>query len=177
MNRFRTAAVGAALAAGAVLLSRLRPDESASAPTASEPAIVLRLATWTPSRPAGPLGRFVAYAWAAPLTAGGLLLGALSGAAPRVQEGALLFAGARGPASQMLKWRGFNAATLGHAIVARGQPSAALLRHELVHVRQAERFGPFFAPLYIAALARYGYRQNPFERAAYLADQDPAEAT
>jgi hypothetical protein len=165
-----------ALAAGGVLLWRLRPDASTAAAPESEPSIVSRLAAWTPPQPTGPLGRVAGYAWAAPLTAGGLLLGALSGAAPRVHEGALLFAGARGPAGQMLRWRGFKAATLGHAIVARGRPSAALLRHELIHVRQAERFGPFFAPLYIAGLARYGYRQNPFERAAYLAGAEPAKA-
>jgi hypothetical protein len=79
-----------------------------------------------------------------------------------------VFTDAGGLAGRMLRWRGFSAATLGHAIVAVGEPSPSLLAHELTHVRQAERFGPLFAPLDLAALARYGYRHNPFERAAYL---------
>jgi hypothetical protein len=51
-------------------------------------------------------------------------------------------------------------------VVARGQPSAALLAHELVHTRQAERLGPFMAPVYLGLLARYGYLRHPMERAA-----------
>lgn len=168
MSRRRVLAVGTALAAAGVLVWRLRPDASSSETPTSEPAIVSRLATWSPTPPDGPLARVVGYAWAAPLTMVGLLLGAASGSMPHVHEGALVFADAGGLAGSMLRWRGFKAATLGHAIVAIGQPSATLLRHELIHVRQAERFGPLFAPLYLAALVRYGYRRNPFERAAYL---------
>lgn len=171
MGRGRAAAVGTALAAIGVLLWRLPPDASSSEASTTEPAIASRLATWSPTPPAGPLARFVAYTWAAPLTAAGLLMGAASGSKPYRHEGALVFADAGGLAARMLRWRGFTAATLGHVIVAVGQPSPALLRHELTHVRQAERFGPLFAPLYLAALARYGYRRNPFERAAYLAGQ------
>jgi hypothetical protein len=45
--------------------------------------------------------------------------------------------------------------------------------HELVHVRQYERWGPLFVPAYLASSAiiwlRGGdpYRDNPFEREAY----------
>lgn len=169
MTGRRALTLGAALTAAGVLLWRLRPDASSSRAPVSEPAVVARLATWSPPPPAGPLTRLAGYAWAAPLTAAGLLLGALSGSRPRLHKGALVFADAGGLAGRMLRWRGFTAATLGHAIVALGEPSASLLDHELTHVRQAERFGPFFAPLYLAALVRYGYRHNPFERAAYLA--------
>jgi hypothetical protein len=80
-----------------------------------------------------------------------------------------MFASAGGLAARMLRWRGFQAATLGHTVIALGQPDERLWRHELTHVRQSERLGPLFPLLYLAALARYGYRRNPFERAAYLA--------
>jgi len=62
---------------------------------------------------------------------------------------------------------------LGHAILARDQ--AALDRHrehELVHVRQAERWGPLFLPAYLLAsgwqlvCGRHPYRDNPFEAEA-----------
>lgn len=67
--------------------------------------------------------------------------------------------------------------TLGHVVI--GQTSAALdiaRRHELVHVRQYERWGPLFLPLYGAfSLAlwlrgRDAYRENPFEREAFEND-------
>ncbi|MBW3605062.1 MAG: hypothetical protein KY460_09160 [Actinobacteria bacterium] len=119
------------------------------------------------------MGRIAGYVWAAPLTVAGMLLGSLSGTTPEVRDGVLLFVGAGGVAGWMLRWRGFSAATLGHVIVAAGHPDAALLRHELVHVRQAERWGPLFVPLYLAGLLRYGYRHNPFERAAYSEQRRP----
>jgi hypothetical protein len=170
-------AIGSALTAAGVLLLRLRPEATSSEAPTAEPAIASRLATWSPALPTGLLTRCIAYAWAAPLTAAGLLLGAASGSRPSVHDGALLFADAGGLAERMLRWRGFAAATLGHVIIAVGQPNAALMRHELIHVRQAERLGPFFPPLYLVALARYGYRRNPFERAAYLAGRRSTRAT
>ena len=169
MSRRRTTLV-AALGTAAVLLWRLRPDgEEQPTEPVNEPAAVTRLAAWVPAPPASAVTRLAGYVWAAPTTAAGLLLGALSATRPRAHEGALLFTGVGGLAGRMLRWRGFAAATLGHVIVAAGEPSERLLRHELVHVRQAERWGPLFAPLYLAGLLRYGYRQNPFERAAYHA--------
>ena len=64
--------------------------------------------------------------------------------------------------------------TWGHVIL--GQTAAALdisREHELVHVRQYERWGPLFIPAYLLCSAviwlRGGdpYRDNPFERQAY----------
>jgi hypothetical protein len=170
VSRRRTAPVVAvaAVAAVGILLWRLRPDGDAPQAPVAEPPAVARLAAWAPTPPATPLTRVASYVWAAPLSAAGLLLGAASATRPRRHEGALLFTGVRGPTGRMLRWRGFAAATLGHVIVAADDaPTARLLRHELVHVRQAERWGPLFAPLYLAGLLRYGYRRNPFERAAY----------
>jgi hypothetical protein len=66
------------------------------------------------------------------------------------------------------------AMTWGHVIL--GQTVAALdvtREHELVHVRQYERWGPLFIPAYLVCSAviwlRGGdaYRDNPFEREAY----------
>ena len=51
--------------------------------------------------------------------------------------------------------------------------------HEHVHVRQVERWGPFFLPAYLLASAwawqrgRRPYRDNPFEIEAY--DDDETE--
>jgi hypothetical protein len=69
---------------------------------------------------------------------------------------------------------GASAMTWGHVIL--GQTVAALdisREHELVHVRQYERWGPLFIPAYLLCSAviwlRGGdaYRDNPFEREAY----------
>ena len=71
------------------------------------------------------------------------------------------------------------ALTLGHVVL--GQTAAALdisRGHELIHVAQYERWGPFFLPAYviagcIAALrGQRFYRDNPFEREAYDADEE-----
>jgi hypothetical protein len=73
------------------------------------------------------------------------------------------------------------AMTLGHVVVGRTAAGLDLAReHELVHVRQYERWGPLFGPAYVLASAylwfagRDPYRDNPFEREAYaLADSRP----
>lgn len=166
----RRAGLAAAVVTAAVLLWRLRPGSTPEDDgPIREPRAVARLAAWAPTRPVSRAGRLAGYLWAAPLTAGGLLLGALSCTRPQVRDGVLLFSDARGVGGRMLRWRGFAAATLGHAVITARAPTTRLLRHELVHVRQAERWGPLFVPLYLAGLLRYGYRRNPFERAAYAA--------
>jgi hypothetical protein len=173
----RLALAGVAVAAG-VLWWRLRPD----APEARRHALVLapepRAVRWLASSRPGPprttAGRLLAYVWASPLTAAGVLLGAVSRTRPRLYDGVLIFADARGLGGWMLRWRGFAAATLGHTILATGRPGERLLQHELVHVRQAERWGPLFVPLYLAGLIRYGYRRNPLERAAYADGPGPS---
>lgn len=64
--------------------------------------------------------------------------------------------------------------TLGHVILGQSREVLAAIRaHELVHVRQYERWGPLFLPAYgLCALwqcirGRHGYWDNPFEREAY----------
>ena len=130
-----------------------------------EAASLRWLARWEPAPPEG-AARLAAYAWASPITVVGLLIGGTSRTRPRVRDGVLLFAPARGIAGRVLQARGFAAGTFGHVVVARKEPSPALWAHELVHTRQAERLGPLMAPVYLGLLATHGYAHHPLERAA-----------
>lgn len=71
------------------------------------------------------------------------------------------------------------AMTVGHTVL--GMTAAALdicRDHELVHVRQYERWGPFFVPAYLACSValllkgRDAYRENPFEQEAWGSHRD-----
>ncbi len=66
------------------------------------------------------------------------------------------------------------AMTLGHVIIGLNENALEICRdHEMVHVRQCERWGPFFLPAYLLSSAviwaRRGdaYLDNPFEKQAY----------
>ena len=66
------------------------------------------------------------------------------------------------------------AMTLGHTILGQTEAALDITRdHEHVHVRQYERWGPFFIPAYFAAsfYAWFNggdmYRDNAFEKQAY----------
>lgn len=131
-----------------------------------EPALLRVLAGWKPRAPARGAARAAAYVWASPITLVGLLVGAAAGVRPTVRDGVLLFSHARAITGAVLRTRGFTAGTLGHVVVAINDPDPALMAHELIHTRQAERFGPLMAPLYLGLLAAYGYRRHPMERAA-----------
>jgi hypothetical protein len=122
------------------------------------------------------------YAWAAPATLVGLACAAAAlaaGASARRVEGTLEVAGGRVRAFVMRLPEGcrFGAITLGHVII--GLDALALERsrmHERVHVRQYERWGLLFFPLYAAsslwqlARGRDPYRDNRFEREAFEHD-------
>ncbi|HEX9343787.1 MAG TPA: hypothetical protein VF995_09260 [Actinomycetota bacterium] len=116
------------------------------------------------------------YLWAAPNTLIGLLGAATTRTRPIPHRGVLLFeptpgARPRGLA-RFLAWRGFEAITLGHAIITNTPLDDHVLAHEFVHIRQHERWGPLFYPAYLlTSLA--GYRRNPFERAADRASAAP----
>ncbi len=112
--------------------------------------------------------RVLKLIWAGPASVIGLAL------APffddrRVNDGVLICEGARWP--KKLGWR-YTAITLGHVVLSVVPMGEELLRHEMVHVRQYERWGPFMIPAYglgsLVALGRGGhyYRDNPFERSA-----------
>ncbi len=66
------------------------------------------------------------------------------------------------------------AMTLGHVILGVTDTALDICRdHEMVHVRQYERWGPLFIPSYLLCslilwiAGKDAYRDNPFERAAY----------
>lgn len=108
------------------------------------------------------------YAWAAPWSLVGLLLSPLFRRRVIVR-GVLLAEGAAWPA--VLGWR-YRAITFGHVVLSIDELDPGTLDHELVHVRQYERWGPLFVPAYlmesVRALARgdHHYRDNAFEIAA-----------
>ena len=123
--------------------------------------------------------RVLAIIWASPYTLLGLLLGLIglcTGGRARIRGHVIEFYGGgvkwllhRFPNGQFAL-----AFTLGHTIL--GQTDAALdisRDHELVHVRQFERWGPLMAPAYLGCclilwlMGRRPYRDNPFEREAY----------
>jgi hypothetical protein len=117
------------------------------------------------------------WVWASPGTLIGLtigLAGLLTGGSVQAVRGALEFHG--GLVDWMLRKpaRGSAAMTLGHVILGRSPELLESARdHEHVHVRQYERWGPFFLPAYGCCAAwlwlrgRHGYWDNPFEREAY----------
>lgn len=118
------------------------------------------------------------YFWPLPWTAVGLtaaLGAALLGARWRLRQGALeVHGGALAAWCRRLPGPlRFDAITLGHVVLgtdARGLD--AVRTHEQVHVRQYERWGPLFVPLYLGSSlwqwwrGGHPYRDNRFEREA-----------
>jgi hypothetical protein len=123
--------------------------------------------------------RLLRYFWASPATALGAPFAAVAmcaGATLRRVNGAVEVAGGCLPSilRAFPPAAGFVAITFGHLIV--GVDHAVLSRvraHEHVHVRQYERWGVLFFPLYLASSivqiirGRRPYRDNVFEREAY----------
>jgi hypothetical protein len=127
------------------------------------------------------------YAWAAPATLVGLvaaLAAVLLGARGARVDGVLEVSGgtfgkgmARLPASLR-----FSAITLGHVVLGTSPGVlAAVRRHEQAHVRQYERWGVLFFPMYAGASlvawlsARDPYWHNHFECAARREAGEEAE--
>jgi len=119
-----------------------------------------------------------ALLWAGPNSVIGLLmvpLGLLPGGSVRVRDGVIeCVVGARPWLARKAAARtGIMVLTLGHVVIAGTEQLLSASRgHERVHVRQYERYGPFFLPAYfvssVIALARGAdpYSQNRFEREA-----------
>jgi hypothetical protein len=118
--------------------------------------------------------------WASPWSLFGLLVGAtmvvLRGGRVR-RHGTVIEIFGRGP-TWFLRFfplvAGASAVTFGHVVLARSEAEMDACReHELVHVRQYERWGPLFIPAYLlcwlvlSLRGRSGYWDNPFEREAY----------
>ncbi len=120
--------------------------------------------------------------WALPNTLIGLtvgFVGLLTGGKVQVREGCLEFYG--GVVEKWLERLNVFGMTLGHTILGQTSNGLRIVRkHEQVHVRQYERWGPLFLPMYLgwsAFLWWRGedyYRLNPFEIEAYDID-DPSK--
>jgi hypothetical protein len=126
--------------------------------------------------------RLPRYVWAAPCSAAGLVIAffaVLMGAKAGVRNGTLQVVGGRlatGLARLPTRLR-ILAFTNGHVIYAISQEVLDAYRaHELVHVRQYERWGPLFPLLYLGsslvqrAKGRDPYFANWFEQEAHKAD-------
>ncbi len=119
------------------------------------------------------------YVWAFPNTAIGLLLlfpVLVSGGRVRWVQGVLEITGRS--AARLLKHIPFSEAvaalTLGHVVFGVDEEALEWWRsHELMHVRQYERWGPFFIPAYLfSSLAarlkgKDSYLDNRFESEAF----------
>ncbi len=127
--------------------------------------------------------RLVKYIWALPNSILGIILGlavfCLGGRA-RFSSGALEFYG--GLFERLIKkapaFFRFEAFTLGHVVIGINKVQLESGReHEHVHIRQYERWGPFFLPAYAIsslwqiARRRRSYRDNIFEREAYALER------
>ena len=122
--------------------------------------------------------RMLRYAWAFPYTLGGLLLLLValpSGATVRIVDGSLEVAGGWVGVwgDRLPRFLQFYAITLGHVILGVDHSSLLAHRmHEQVHVRQYERWGILFIPLYCGSsivqflCGRDPYSENSFEREA-----------
>lgn len=118
------------------------------------------------------------YAWAAPATLVGVCLSVAAlaaGARPRIADGCIEVAGGRIARciARLPRRCRFSAITFGHVIIGVDHATlSACRRHEQVHVRQYERWGVLFFPLYIGSslmqlmLHRDPYHDNRFEREA-----------
>jgi uncharacterized Ntn-hydrolase superfamily protein len=126
------------------------------------------------------------YLWASPTTLVGLAVALTALGRGRV----LMVGGVLEVSGPAVRWAlkhlvplrgGASAITLGHVVIGRDRRALEETRaHERVHVRQYERWGPFFVPAYVAASAwalmsgGHYYFDNVFEREAFNAESTAA---
>jgi len=127
--------------------------------------------------------RLIVVLWALPCPLLGLgigSLGLLSGGKARIRSTVVEFHG--GAVKMFVRLLppkpSAVAITFGHTILGKTGPGLDMARgHELVHVRQYERWGPLFGPAYLLASlvlwlrGKDPYRDNPFEREAFENDR------
>lgn len=121
--------------------------------------------------------RLSAYVWALPYTLVGIGIGLLLGGRFQRIEGVIEI---HGPLVAKILSRLYvpaMALTFGHVVFGQTADMLKTTRaHERVHVRQYERWGIIFVPLYLFlscilyVRGRDAYRENPFEVEAYAAD-------
>ena len=129
------------------------------------------------------------YLWAAPCSLVGLviaLIAMLLGAKAHTENGTLQVVGGRLATgiSRLPTRLTILAFTNGHVIFAVNQMALdSYRRHELVHVRQYERWGPLFPFLYLGSSlvqvlkGRDPYFANWFEREARKVDESSSEGS
>ena len=134
--------------------------------------------------PPAALPAFVRYLWAAPATSVGVALSLVAlavGARAHIAHGCIEVGGGRIARciARLPRRCRFAAITFGHVIIGVDHATLAVVRgHEQVHVRQYERFGVLFFPLYVAsslvslARGRDPYHDNYFEREACARSKD-----
>ena len=132
--------------------------------------------------------QIVLWLWASPASLVGLVIGGVglcTGGKVRRAGPTIEFWG--GTVTSLMNSRLVHARgmTLGHVIIGVSGPTLESIRsHEWVHVRQYERWGPFFIPAYLTSSAllwftgRHPYWDNPFEIEAYKTDlhRDPPQS-
>lgn len=121
--------------------------------------------------------RVLAYAWASPYTLTGIGIGLILGGRFQRIAGVVEIYGPRIDRSLSGLPMPAAAMTFGHVVFGVNRAALEITRrHEAVHVRQYERWGPLFVPAYLMASAylhlrgRDAYRENPFEVEAYAVD-------
>lgn len=122
--------------------------------------------------------RILAYAWPLPYTLAGVAIGLLLGGRFRRVDGVIEIHGPRVAETLSRLFLPAIAMTLGHVVFGQSELVLDVTRkHERVHVRQYERWGPLFVPAYVMISmllylrGRDGYRENPFEVEAYAEDR------
>lgn len=119
--------------------------------------------------------RALLYVWTLPNTVLGLLLGAASFRRPRVVAGIVAFEGSTGSLWVVRRFKR-SAVTYGHVVLSTRPLRGSLLAHELHHVRQYERLGIFYIPVYLLIWMVTGYRRHPFEASARRAEAGQTSA-
>lgn len=121
----------------------------------------------------------LAILWALPATLIGLIVGlfGLATGGRVIRTGRVIEFWGGGAAWFLQRFpliAGAAAVTFGHTVLAQTKHDLERTReHELIHVAQYERWGPFFLPAYLACYfwlwlcARDPYLDNPFEVEAF----------
>jgi hypothetical protein len=120
--------------------------------------------------------RTAAMLWASPCTLFGLVLGAIglcTGGGVRIRWPAVEFYGGFGR-WLLNRFGGYMAITFGHVVLGLTEAALDIAHdHEMVHVRQYERWGLAMWPAYLGCSlvlwlrGRRPYEDNPFERQAF----------
>jgi hypothetical protein len=117
-----------------------------------------------------PVLRAAAYVWTLPNSVLGAVAGLLSFRRPRVRGGIVVFEGPPRGSLWLVRMFRRSAVTFGHVVLSLIPLRGPLLAHELHHVRQYERLGILYLPVYLAIYPFTGYRRHPFEVAAWRAE-------